>query len=49
MSFSNQVHGAKVMTHRTNRTSHVARHAYSVPVVRELPPSPVTGAGSSTW
>jgi hypothetical protein len=34
---------------RTNRTSPVAGHAYCVPVVRELPPPPVSIAGTRTW
>jgi hypothetical protein len=37
------------MTHRTPRTSAVAPHAYSVPVVRELPPRPLASAGAPTW
>jgi hypothetical protein len=35
------------MTHRTSRTSLAPAHAYSVPVVRELPPRPI--AGARTW
>ena len=37
------------MTHRTFRTSAIAAHAYSVPVVRELPPRPLASAGAPTW
>ena len=37
------------MTHLTHRTSPVAGHAYTVPVVRELPPQPVAAAGTRTW
>ena len=39
----------RVMTHPTHRTSAVAPHAYSVPVVRELPPRPIASAGAPTW
>ena len=37
------------MTHRTHRTSPVTGHAYSVPVVRELPQQPVAAAGTRIW
>jgi hypothetical protein len=37
------------MTHRTHRTSLALAHAYSVPVVRELPPRPIASAGACTW
>ena len=37
------------MTYRTPRTSPVAGHAYTVPVVRELPAQPAAAAGSRTW
>jgi len=39
----------RVMTHRTYRIPSVAGHAYSVPVVRELPPRPIPSAGAQTW
>jgi hypothetical protein len=32
------------MTHHTHGTSRATRHAYSLPVVRELPPRPITAA-----
>jgi hypothetical protein len=35
------------MTHRTHRTSPVTGHAYTVPVVRELPTQPA--ASVRTW
>jgi hypothetical protein len=35
------------MIQRPHRTSSVTGHAYSVPVVRELPPQPL--AGGRTW
>ena len=37
------------MTHRTHRTQPVAGHAYTVPVVRELPSQPAASAGPRTW
>ena len=37
------------MTTRIHRTSPAAVHAYTVPVVRELPPQPVAGAGNRIW
>ncbi len=37
------------MPHHNHRTSAVAPHAYSVPVVRELPPRPIASAGARTW
>ena len=37
------------MTHRTHRTSPVAGHAYTVPVVRELPPQPAAATGTRIW
>jgi hypothetical protein len=37
------------MTYRTHRIAPAPGHAYSVPVVRELPPRPVPAAGASTW
>jgi hypothetical protein len=37
------------MTYRTYRSSAIAVHAYSVPVVRELPPRPIASAGTRTW
>ena len=37
------------MNHRTHRTTPVTGHAYSVPVVRELPPQPLASATIRTW
>jgi hypothetical protein len=37
------------MTDRNHRTTPAAGHAYSVPVVHELPPRPIPAAGASTW
>jgi hypothetical protein len=37
------------MTHRLHRTQPANGHAYSVPVVRELPQPPIAVAGWSTW
>lgn len=37
------------MTHRPHRIKPVTGHAYSVPVVRELPQPAVAVAGSTTW
>ena len=31
------------------RTKPAAAHAYTMPVVRELPPPPVEGSESRTW
>ena len=39
----------RVMTYRTHRTSPVAGHAYTVPVVRELPSQPAASANIRTW
>jgi hypothetical protein len=39
----------RVMTHRIGRTKPIAGHAYSVPVVRELPLAPMVLTGPSTW
>jgi hypothetical protein len=33
----------------SNRTHPVTGHAYTVPVVRELPPRPVASAGTRVW
>jgi hypothetical protein len=37
------------MISRTHRTSPVAGHAYTVPVVRELPAQPAASADLRTW
>lgn len=37
------------MTHRVYRSKPVTGHAYSVPVVRELPQPATVVAGSRTW